>query len=362
VLLLGIVLSANFLVHLSYFVAVLVLLSVTFSLVISKMGGRWLFWDLLKALILSQVFTAPWWLPKNLYWWWIKALVTSSGLYSAGWQVGDFGVVAVFFAIVSLAYIAFTRGKWNYLLLFWTLPLFIESQNEAVLFAINRVDLTWTTLAKPLEGFRFFPYLAQPAAISIGAVFSKISKKPIFQNMDPTKLKGLLIFFVGVWFFWGITGPYMMDVKFQTSGLIVPEYEAALWFKENTGSDSRIVADYYRAQMFSGVTGGKALDGGMFPLRNLDLPYIGVPAVVQDDIYIIYNTTNPAKAHELAKKYGATHIFYSANMAKYGNLLSNYRPASQYGVPINLEKFSDPDYFKIAYSNERAEVAIFRVV
>jgi hypothetical protein len=316
------------------------------------MGGRWLFWDLLKALILSQVFTAPWWLPKNLYWWWIKALVTSSGLYSAGWQVGDFGVVAVFFAIVSLAYIAFTRGKWNYLLLFWTLPLFIESQNEAVLFAINRVDLTWTTLAKPLEGFRFFPYLAQPAAI----------KKPIFQNMDPTKLKGLLIFFVGVWFFWGITGPYMMDVKFQTSGLIVPEYEAALWFKENTGSDSRIVADYYRAQMFSGVTGGKALDGGMFPLRNLDLPYIGVPAVVQDDIYIIYNTTNPAKAHELAKKYGATHIFYSANMAKYGNLLSNYRPASQYGVPINLEKFSDPDYFKIAYSNERAEVAIFRVV
>jgi hypothetical protein len=339
---LGVALAINFLVHLSYFVAVLILLSITAVLILRKMAGKWLIKDLLSAIAISQILTAPWWLPKNLYWWWIKALVTSSGMYSVTWQIGDYGVVAVFFGALSFLYITLSivdsrliRDRklkvnpdlvnWNFLLLFWAIPIFIESQNEAILFALNRVDLTWTTLAKPLEGFRFFPYLAQPASLAIGGLFFSL-------------------------------------VKFQTSGLLTSEYEAALWYRANVKSDSRIAADYYRAQMLSGVTGGKALDGGMFPLRNVDLPYISVPAVVQDDIYVLYNTSDPGKAHELARKYGVTHIFYSRNMETYGNLLSNHRPASEYGVPIDLGKFLDPLFFKVIYQNDGGSVKIFEVV
>src|SRR3990172_3946216 len=225
---LGIVLAANFFVHLSYFVAVFVLFSVTTSLVMRNMAKRQLFLDLILVILISQLLTAPWWLPNNLYWWWIKALVTSSGMYSASWQIGDFGAVSIIFGIVSLLYIlAKSRYQkagskypnWNLMLLFWALPIFIESQNEAILFALNRVDLTWTTLAKPLEGFRFFPYLAQPLAIAVGAALSDLSKKPIF-DVESSKNEAMAVFFVLAAFLWGITSPYNIETKFQTSGLV----------------------------------------------------------------------------------------------------------------------------------------------
>jgi hypothetical protein len=151
---LGVALAINFLVHLSYFVAVLILLSITAVLILRKMAGKWLIKDLLSAIAISQILTAPWWLPKNLYWWWIKALVTSSGMYSVTWQIGDYGVVAVFFGALSFLYITLSivdsrliRDRklkvnpdlvnWNFLLLFWAIPIFIESQNEAILFALT---------------------------------------------------------------------------------------------------------------------------------------------------------------------------------------------------------------------------------
>jgi hypothetical protein len=358
---LSVVLAANFLVHLSYFVAILVLLSITTALVIRKTSGLWLFRDLFFAVFISQLLTSPWWLPNNLYWWWIKALVTSSGMYSVGWQIGDFGILTVIFGILSLVYVASERGNWKYVLFLWALPLFIESQNEAILFAFNRVDLTWSTLAKPLEGFRFFPFLAQPVAIAIGAFFSKLSDTSYLKGIGRSKLQALMVLFVAGAFLWGIMNIYRIDVKFRTSGLTPQEYEAALWFREHSNRDSRIAADYYRAQMFSGVTGGKAVDGGMFPLRNVDLPYISVPATVQDDLYVLYTTEDSKKAHDLAEKYGLTHIFYSQNMANYGNLLSRYRPASQYGIPIYLEKFNDPLYFMTVYGEHGTE-KIFEVV
>jgi 4-amino-4-deoxy-L-arabinose transferase-like glycosyltransferase len=375
---LGLVLALNFLVHLSYFVAILVLLSITAGLIFRKMAGKWLFKDLLIAIAISQIITAPWWLPKNLYWWWIKALVTSSGMYSATWQIGDYGVVASLFGALSFLYITLSivdrrrtrEGKskgnpdlanWNFLLLLWAIPIFVESQNEAILFALNRVELTWTTLAKPLEGFRFFPFLAQPAALAIGGFFSSLANSGPLKDVEKSKLNILFVLLLAISFYWGITGLYNIDVKFQTSGLLTSEYEAAIWYKTNANSDSMIVADYYRAQMLSGVTGGKALDGGMFPLRNVDLPYISVPAVVQDDLYILYNTSDPVEAHELARKYGVTHIFYSRNMETYGNLLSNHRPASEYGVPIELSKFHNPLFFRIKYQNEGGSVKIFEV-
>ncbi|HDH28074.1 MAG TPA: hypothetical protein ENH13_02970 [Euryarchaeota archaeon] len=352
----------NFLIHLSYFVAVLVLLSVTTALVIGKDAGRWLFRDLLVAIGISQVLTIFWWLPDNLYFWWIKSLVTSSGLYSATWQIGDYGVVAALFGAAGFTYLAARREKWSLLIFLWAIPIFIESQNEAILFALHRVDLTWTTLAKPLEGFRFFPYFAQPAAIAVGAFFSWIAGRRFFTGFSKKEVQAVLLLLVMAPLFWGLFSHYQVNVKFQTSGLTLAEYRAAEWYRANSDEGSRIAADYYRAQMLSGVAGGKVLDGGMFPLRNVDLPYISVPAVVQDDLYILYNTSSPQTAGEISDKYGLTHIFYSQNMESYGNLLSNYRPASEYGVPIDLEKFSEPEYFKLAYEDKSGGVKIFEVV
>ncbi|GBE17930.1 hypothetical protein BMS3Abin16_00518 [archaeon BMS3Abin16] len=360
--LLGGLLALNFLIHLSYFVAVLVLLSVTTALVIGKDAGRWLFRDLLVAIGISQALTIFWWLPDNLYFWWIKSLVTSSGLYSATWQIGDYGIVAVLLGAAGFFYLAARREKWTLLLFLWALPIFIESQNEAILFALHRVDLTWSTLAKPLEGFRFFPYLAQPAAIAVGAFFSWIAGRKFFTGFSRKQVQAVLLLLVMAPLFWGLFSHYQVNVKFQTSGLTLAEYRAAEWYRANSDEGSRIAADYYRAQMLSGVAGGKVLDGGMFPLRNVDLPYISVPAVVQDDLYILYNTSSPQTAGEISDKYGLTHIFYSQNMESYGNLLSNYRPASEYGVPIDLEKFSEPEYFKLAYEDKSGGVKIFEVV
>jgi hypothetical protein len=362
IVILGVALGFNFLVHLSYFVALLVLLSVTTALVARKMAEKRLYLDLLKAILISQIITSPWWLPKNLYWWWIKALVTSSGMYDVSWQIGDYGVVAVFLGLISFAYLIISQSKWKFVVVAWALPIFIESQNEAILFAIKRVDLTWQTLAKPLEGFRFFPFLVQPVAIATGAFFSRLSTSGFFKGFERSKVQAVLVFLVGGSMFWGITTQYHVESKFQTSGLLVQEYEAALWYRENSDAHSMIAADYYRAQMLSGVAGGKVLDGGMFPLRNVDLPYISRPAVVQDDLYIIYNTTNSGEAHNLAKKYGLTHIFYSRNMASYGNLLSRFRPTSQYGVPVELSKFESSNYFRLAYENEGGSVKIFEIL
>jgi hypothetical protein len=371
VLFIGILLALNFLVHLSYFVAVFILLTVTLTIVARRNVGVWLIRDFFFSVIISQILTSPWWLPKNLYWWWIKALVTSSGLYSVTWQVGDFGVVAAFLGTLSIIYLAintgrvekgFRRGEMTIILLIWMVPLFIESQNEAILTAINRVDLTWTTVAKPLEGFRFFPFLAQPLAIATGVFLSDVKGKSFFEKFDQKKVE---IAFLVVLFISSLGGLYLhynIDVKFQTSGLTPEEYEAALWFRERSTPDSRIAADYYRAQMFSGVTAGKALDGGMFPLRNTDLPYISVPAQVQDDLYFLYSTEDAEEALTIARRYGVTHIFYSKNMQDYGNLISNYRPASEYGVPVNLEKFNDPQFFKLAYEDSGFSIMIFEVL
>lgn len=360
---LSLLLALNFLVHLSYFVAVLVLLNVTMAMIIAKKGGLWMGRDLLGVVLLSQLFTLPWWLPDNLYWWWIKALVTSSGLYSASWQLQDYGILSALFGLFGATYIIYIivgegdKSKYGLLLLFWMIPLFIESQNEALLTAVNRIELTWTTLAKPLEGFRFFPFLAQPLSIGAGALVSRISVL-YFPKKDQFKV--LLLCGVGMVLLWGLLGPYDITTRFQTSGLTVPEYEGAVWYRENSGENVRITADYYRAQMLSGVTGGRSLDGGMFPLRNTDLPFISVPAVVQDDLYILYNTSDPGVAYEIAGKYNVTHIFYSRNMEFYGNLLSRYRPASQYGVPVDKEKFREP-YFERAYEDPVGDVVIYKV-
>jgi hypothetical protein len=354
-LFLGVVLAFTFLLHLSYFVVVMVLFTTTLALVIKREGRPKLLLDFGKVFLISQVLTLPWWLPENLYWWWVKALVTSSGLYTVEDQLADYGVLTAFLGITAFIYIA-SKGRKHLLLILWALPLLLESQNEAILAALGRSDLAWSTLAKPLEGFRFYPFLAQPLSIAIGVLLVDAADKVktrIFPVLALLLLLGLL----------GNVKLYGLDDKFQTSGLITEEYEAAKWYREHSLPEDRIIADYYRAQMFAGVAGGKALLGGMFPLRNVDYPYIKAPGVVQNDLYVLYKTKDARKAANIARKYNATHIFYSGNMISYGNLLSYYKNAREFGVDIDREKFYDEGYFERIYYQESpySEVVIVRV-
>ncbi|MFQ5815655.1 MAG: hypothetical protein ACE5G7_04065 [Candidatus Hydrothermarchaeaceae archaeon] len=331
----GLAMGVDFLLHLSYFVVVLVLLMVTLGLIAKGEADRALLVDLGKVVVISQVIAAPWWLPRNLYWWWIKALVTSSGLYSVTHQLQDYGILAAILGMLSYAYLLL-GGRRHLLIILWALLLFIETQNEAILKAFGAIHLSWSTLAKPLEGFRFYPFLAQPLSLAMGVLLSNRRTTPILAI---ALLVGLM---------WNL-GEYGLSGKFQNSGITAGEYEAAVWFRHNSQPSDRLVADYYRAQMIAGVSGGKVLLGGVFPLRNVEHPYIRAPGRVQNDLFILYNTSNPVIAWNIARRYNATHIFYSDNMRSYGNLLSYYQSASDYGVDVVLEKFGDARYFELVY-------------
>ncbi|MEE9474333.1 MAG: hypothetical protein V3V36_01530, partial [Candidatus Hydrothermarchaeaceae archaeon] len=364
-----IVLAVNFLMHLSYFLEVLILLMVTLALVINREAGKGLFLDLLKVVAISQVITALWWLPKNLYWWWINALVTSSGMYGASKHLSEYGTVAAVLGIVSFLYVThgyLLRYRLRHLIIIlWALPLFLETQNESIIWLLSKVDISWyntlewSTLGKPLEGFRFYCFLAQPLSIATGVLVAEL-----VDIAD--KHRRHLGFFVAILLIFGLAWglqEYRYAAKFQTSGITPQEYEAAQWYRENSALSDRIIADYYRSQMFCAVNGGKVLLGGMFPLRNVDYPYIKAPGQVQNDLYTLYKTESPEEAKMLADRYGATHIFYSDNMVQYGNLLSYYKPAARYGVDIDTEKFYDRESFEPVYERDSpyGKLVILRV-
>ncbi|MBI4344827.1 MAG: glycosyltransferase family 39 protein [Euryarchaeota archaeon] len=359
----GLLLALTFLAHLSFFVLALALLTATLALRWRGEAPRAAFLDLIAVLAISQAVTAIWWLPKNLYWWWINALVTSSGMYQAADQLKEYGTFAALMGLASTLYLL-RGGKRHLIVLLWALPLFLETQNEVILTAANAIHLSWSTLAKPLEGFRFYPFLAQPFALAIGVTVADVAERTRVRHSNTESRAVLLLWsaFLALGLTYGVY-QYGLPGRLQNSGLIVDEYEAALWFRANSQPTDRIIADYYRAQMFAGVNGGKALLGGMFPLRNVDYPYIKAPGQVQNDLYILYNTSDPELAREMAKRYGATHIFYSDNMIRYGNLLSYYKKASEYGVDIDRAKFQDGRYFEITYRRETpyGEVVIIRV-
>ena len=355
VALVGVLMGLNFLIHLSYFLEALDLLVFSLGLYLQGRASKRIFLDFLVAFGISQLIAAPWWLPRNLYWWWIKALTTSSGLLPPEQQIALYGPFA---AVIGIAGVLLLTEKWreHLPLLLWIVPNAIEAENEAILTALGMIHLSWSTLAKPLEGYRFFPFLAQPLALAAGAALlwglSKASKRRRLLAL------GLILIGAGV-----DLATYDLGGKLTNAGMTIDEYEAAVWFRENTGEWARISADYYRAQMFAGVCGGRALLGGAFPLRNVDYPYIKAPGQVQDDLYRMYSTCDPAEAWSIAQRYGLTHIYYSDMMIAYGNMISrlnNYK----FGVKVCEEKFRASPYFRIVYEKRTpsGRVVIVEVV
>ncbi len=336
---LGLMLTVSFLMHLSYFLLIICLLLYTIGLVVSRRASGKVILEVLASIGISQLAAAPWWFPRNLYWWWIHALVTSSGYMPPFGHLEYYGPAA---AVVGIVALVFSLNRWRRHLpvILWSLVPLLETQNETIIRLIGKPGLAWTTLAKPLEGFRFYPFAAQPLALLIAVLLTYF----IYKFRHGYAITFLVISALAV----DLYG-YGLDWKLTNAGITIEEYQAAVWFKQHTNEDARICADYYRAQMFAGVCGGRALLGGVFPLRNVDYPYIKAPGQVQNDLYILYSTTDPYEAWSITRRYGVTHIYISTPMMQYGNLLSYYKPASEFGVDTDLNKFNNSSYFETFY-------------
>lgn len=342
----GIALGVVFLFHLSYFVLVLSLCMVIIYLFFEKNFKRPLF-ALVVLLVLSQLVAFWWWYPRHLYWWWIHGLTSSSGYYTPLKHFFEFGVVPAVLGGLGLGYLGVRKDKHFLLLFLWMLPLFLETQNETILHVVGRIDLSWETLVKPLEGFRFYCFLAQPVSIAGSIFLWRLGKN---GSKEKLVFSGLIVLLaVNLWV-------YNIGFDLINAGMSRKEYDAAVWYKTHSDSNALIVADYYRGQMIAGVCGGRALIGGLFPLRNVDYPYIKAPGQVQNDLYTLYTTESLNEAFIIIERYNITHIFYSRNLEKSGYF--GTRLQDGFGLPVNLDKFFT-ESFTVVY--QEGDILIFKV-
>jgi len=251
--------------------------------------------------------------------------------------------------------------KYQTFMVLWTIFMLYEVFSENILSIVREYGLMWETTVRPLEGYRFYIFLAQPFSILAALMIDEARKHKKAYSY------AFILFILGMGYvsLEGFSFPdYDMDFKITNSGVFIEDYNAAVWFRNNSDMDDRIVADYYTGQMFSGVCAGKSLIGGLFPLRNIDFnEYIEAPAQVQDDIYDFYKTSDIEYTMEIAERYGITHVFVSDNMVGRG-WLGSYKDSS-FGVPVNWNKFFYTEHFKIIYedkSNPRNKVYILEIV
>ncbi|MBU7042767.1 MAG: glycosyltransferase family 39 protein [Theionarchaea archaeon] len=345
-IIMGILLGITFMVHLSYFIIILCLFMSLIYVLHEDFSSRPIL-AFFVLICISQLVAFWWWYPRNLYWWWIYGLTSSSGYYSPVQHFFEFGIVSAILGGLGLLYLGITKNRSLLLLFLWTLPLFLETQNETILQLVGRIDLAWSTLAKPLEGFRFYCFLAQPLAIA-GGIFlyhlvePRISRKFLYSAIVGVCLLNLYV--------------YNIDFHLTNAGILRGEYDAAVWYRDHSDDDSLIVADYYRSQMISGVCGGKALIGGLFPLRNVDYLYIQAPGTVQHDLYTLYTTEDLAETIKIIRRYNITHIFYSGNLKTTGYFGTSLQEG--YGLEVFLDKFYQLS-FEPVYKNNN--IIIFKV-
>jgi hypothetical protein len=254
-----------------------------------------------------------------------------------------------------------SNHRYETFLVFWTIFMLYEVFSENILSIVREYGLMWETTVRPLEGYRFYIFLAQPFALLGALLITEVRKHRTAYTT------GFVIFiaFMGYFSLYGQSMPdYDMDFKITNSGVFIEDYNAAVWFKANTTQEDRIVADYYTGQMFSGVCAGRSLIGGLFPLRNIDFnEYIKAPAQVQDDIYEFYKSADLDLTLEIAERYGITHVYISDNMLNRG-WLGAYQ-YSGFGVPIDWGKFFTSGAFDVIYedkSNPYNKVYILEIV
>ena len=352
------ILAVNFLTHLTYFLAIAILIPIALLIFIKSASAGKKILDFFVAILISQFITAFWWARHNLYSWWLFKLTTSSGYKDPVGQLNDYGIIAGWIGIIAAAiYLWKILGeprrysRYDWIPLAWIIIPFIETQNEAMLSIINCTYLSWYTLFKPLEGFRFYCFLAQPLALITGWVIAKF----LIQKIRFKKLAGFMtIAVLGLTLCADLVYLYKIKPRLQKSRLAAGEYRAMEWFRKNSAKNDRIIADYYFSQMFAGVCGGKALLGGLFPLKNVNLPYVSYPAVVQEDICTIYTTFDPKIASDLMRKYRSNCIFISPLLISNGNISSN--KCRGFGIKVEEKKFKHQGYFREIYNNQGVRI------
>lgn len=363
-----ILLTVNFLTHLTYFNLVVILLFVHVSLVNEKIGSFKKTAYLIGAFLLSQILTAWWWLPGKLYWWWTKGLSTSTASPDRILLLKHYGTVSAvighlaFFFLVFFIFRRKHKKEMFYLLpVYWAIYPIIESHMEGMLLLFQKNELMWNNLVRPIEGFRFYSFLTQPLALCAALALEQILKSR-FVHKQSWKANRFFLGF-GVIMVALLTadlyGGFKLNHRYEEHMVSLEEIRAAYWFREHTTAKDRVLADYYTAQMVSGVCAGRALLGSMFPLKGAGIPYISDSWQVLDDIYEMYNTEDPAKVREIMNRYKITHVFYSDGVLRriefvvngYGDLDGFYQGKYDRLKQVGHGKtLLNPDIFQVIYS------------
>ncbi len=366
--LMGFLLAVDFLFHLSFFNLVIILVLVHLGLILESQAQVKHFRYLLIPLFLSQALTLWWWGPKNLYWWWSQVLTTSSAFFEGMVFLKHYGILSGILGHLALIILIVFIIKHHkafppfYLVpILWAIYPMIETHNEAILKLIHHSEWTWVNIMKPLEGFRFYCFLSQPLAVCFGIVLDKIFETNFIQRLKFQKI--LIVFVISIFSFallFDMLKNYNLFGRFSNPSMQIEEVEAAQWFRKHSKPTDRILAEYFTSQMFCGICGGKCLEGSMFPLKNVHIPYITEGWLVQKDTYSVYTTDDPGWIGFILKRYGCTHVFYSKKSMRHIEYITKGDIVLEDITSLEGKDFSatlfNPQYFKTIYENKDIKI------
>lgn len=376
-LLLSILLTVNFYTHLTYFNTVIILLLVHLSLVSEKVGRMKQYFWLLGAILVSQLLTIGWWLPNNLYWWWTTGLSTSTASPDRILFLKHYGTIsAILGHIAFFGLIVMIFGRKHQKTMFFLLPVYwaiypiLESHMEGILFMFRRDDLIMNNMVRPIEGFRFYSFLAQPLALCVALLMEKILSLnwAMIRNHSQRLVTGFVIL-VTLVMSWDLIYKFNLPLRYQEHMVSLEDIEAARWYRQTATGDDRIIADYYTAQMFSGICAGRVLLGSMFPLKGAGLPYITDSWQVLEDIHTLYKTEDVQKVQEILNRYGITYVFYSKELLrKIEFVLNGYGDVDGFNAGGYTELHAvdhsqtilNPSFFDVVYASENVKILAFK--
>lgn len=382
VILIGFLFAVVFIFHQSYFLIMPIYFSLSIYLVLIFKSKKHILFDSLLIVALSLLMTMPWWKPNNLFFWWFRAL-TSPGHFKypdfftqCRWYGNNMAYLSLSALFLYLIYLLFLLIKKSPALKTWkvAIPLVLLlapvygllAQKILIILGVKNISILESNIIRPLRADRFHVFLAQPIALIVGIIVMKLEKGIWHRVKDYGIIKHLVLIAmitVGGGFFYIIVSkdlPQAVNERFKWVPFTQYEHLAAEWFRGNSGPDDRIIADYHRAQMFSGVVGGKALLGIPLPLkRNLKLPYSNRSGnsnrQLKKDIKLIYSSEDAFLTKKLMDRYGCSHVLISNGLRRRG-FFSN---SKNRGMKISQSKFDDLNYFEKVY--DYAEVKIYKL-
>ncbi len=122
------------------------------------------------------------------------------------------------------------------------------------------------------------------------------------------------------------------------------EFESTAWINANTNSTDHFQADIFGGELIMGMTTRVPIVGG-------DWANAPNPIANMRDSQQIYQTPSASEASVLCKQYNLSYVFVPLQRQVFCG----------FGwTSIAATKFEDPNYFKLAYSNE--DVQIYKVV